>query len=130
MSITKHQQRGLAGSATVLLIVIIIFSLWVFFKLFPFYMENAKVTNVLETIQTTPEALQKSNDELRRMVLDGFSNKDLKRINQDNFDSYVKISKEATGFEITVKYDQTVPIASNLYFLNKFEKTVVATPAR
>ena len=122
----SQQQRGLANSSIMFLIVIIVFSLWVFFKLFPMYLENKKVSQVLEDIKGNSEIAQKTSEEVRRMLRDGFSNKNITRISDENFQDQVTIIKTEQGFEITVKYQQTAPIMGKLSFLNQFEKTVEA----
>jgi Domain of unknown function (DUF4845) len=127
MNLNRHQQRGMANSTMVFLLLFIILGLWLFFNLFPFYLENSKVKKVLETIQANTEAPQKSEKELQKMVLDGLADKGLQRINNENVNDYVDITKTAEGFQITIKYEQRELITGNLFFLNKFEKTV-ATP--
>lgn len=122
----RHQQRGMATSSLIFLLLTIIFGLWLFFNLFPFYLENSKVSKVLGTIQANSEALQKSEKELQKMVLDGLADKGLTRINNENVNDYVDINKTTDGFQITIRYEQEEPISGNLFFLNKFEKTVEA----
>ncbi len=122
----RHQQRGMATSSLIFLLLTIIFGLWLFFNLFPFYLENSKVSKVLGTIQANTEAPQKSEKELQKMVLDGLADKGLTRINNENVNDYVDINKTANGFQITIQYEQRELISGNLFFLNRFEKTVEA----
>lgn len=125
----KKYQTGLATSGLILLIVIGIFGVWLFLKLFPLYMENRKVTAVLEQVRTNPEALKKTNTELQRLVYDGLREKELDRITQENMKNHISVTRGVAageGFEITVQYQQEVPINSTLSFLNRFEKTVEA----
>ena len=126
MHINRHQQRGMATSSLVFLLITLIFGLWLFFNLFPFYLENSKVRKVLGTIQANSEALQKNEKELQKMVLDGLADKGLTRINNENVNDYVDINKTANGFQITIQYEQRELISGNLFFLNQFEKTVEA----
>jgi predicted transcriptional regulator len=81
---------------------------------------------VLDTLKANTEALQKSEKELQKMVLDGLADKGLRRITNENVNDYVDITKTGDGFQITIKYDQEEPITGKLFFLNKFEKTVEA----
>lgn len=126
MRYTPYQQRGLSSSSIMFLIMIITFSLWIFFKLFPMYLENKKVSQVLEDIKSNPEALQKTSEEIKRLLRDGLSNKNITRITEENFQDQVTITKTERGFEITVKYQQIAPVMGKLSFLNQFEKTVEA----
>jgi len=126
MKINKHHQSGLANSTIFFLIVIIAFTLWVFFKLFPLYLENRKVTQVLDDMKGNSEALQKDLLGLKRMLKDGLVSKDVKSISEENFDEQVKITKTEQGFEIVINYQQKAPITGHLYFLNEVEKTVEA----
>lgn len=126
MNHNRRQQCGMATSSLIFLLLTIIFGLWLFFNLFPFYLENSKVRKVLGTIQANSEALQKNEKELQKMVLDGLADKGLTRINNENVNDYVDINKTANGFQITIQYEQRELISGNLFFLNQFEKTVEA----
>ncbi|GEM_PF-1092082 len=123
--ITKSRQRGLANSTMFFLLIAVIMGVWLLLKLIPFYMENKAVRNVLDELATNTEIQQKSQLDIKRMFLDSLAAKNQIRINNDNFDDYIKIVKPVEGgVDIAVHYDQESRITGNLYFLNKFEKSV------
>lgn len=123
--ITKSRQRGLANSTMFFLLIAVIMGVWLLLKLIPFYMENKAVRNVLDELAANAEIQQKSKSDIKRIFLDSLAAKNQIRINNDNFDNHIQIVKPVEGgVEIAVHYDQESRITGNLYFLNKFEKSV------
>lgn len=122
------QQRG-SGSSFFLLAVIIIFSLWFFFKLFPMYMENWNVSSALEQITEEKDVVNKMDGEIRQMLLNFLSEKNIKLFDKENVKQYVTIERltEKGIVEITVEYEQTKSLIGNISFLVKFKNTVAAS---
>ncbi len=123
--ITKSRQRGLANSTMFFLLIAVIIGVWLLLKLIPFYMENKAVRNVLDELAANAEIQQKSQLDIKKIFLDSLAAKNQIRINNDNFDDYIQITKPVEGgVDIAVHYDQKSRITGNLYFMNKFEKSV------
>ncbi len=122
------QQRG-SGSTFLLLAVIIIFSMWFFFKLFPMYMENMSVSSALEQITEEKNVEAKMDGEIRQMFLNFLNEKDIKLFDKENIKQHVRIERlTAEGIvEITVEYEQTKALIGNISFLVKFKNTVAAS---
>lgn len=126
MFINKYQQQGLAGSTIAFLLVFLIIILIIFFKLFPLYMDNMKISNVLANIQVDEESLQKDEEQLRKAFLTGLQEKDIDFIYPENVREHVIVEKTVEGFIMTVKYVRTKPLMGNVSFLVEFEKTIEA----
>ncbi len=121
-----NRQRG-SGSSFLLLAIIIIFSLWFFFKLFPIYMENWSVSSALEKVAEEQNVTQKVDREIYQLFLSALSKKDIKLFNSENIKQFVTIERIGQSLEITVEYEETKSLMSNVSFLVEF-KNVVEIP--
>ncbi len=128
MNINKAQQRGMATTTLMFLIVILVFILWIFFKLFPLYMENWKVVSALENFQEEQNITQKMDGDIRRLFLDYLSDKDVELFDKENIKQHLTIYRmtEEKKVEITVEYEKTEPLMGNISFLLKFENRIEA----
>ncbi len=120
-----HQQRGMSGMTVTLLIFIIIFILWFFFKLFPIYMENWAVANALQEL--TGEKLTTQPDhEIQGSFLQNLSAKDVELFDSKTVKQQMTIIRFDENVEIVVKYTRTKPLMANVSFLVDFENSIVA----
>jgi len=130
MNINKHQQQGMSGMALMLLIVMLIFALIVFFKLFPAYMENWKVGNVLESISEDHKVFQKADQEIQRIILGRLSEEDIDRdeigLSKENIKDNLTIDRisDEKLVEVTLTYQRVKPLMGNVSFLIHFANTV------
>lgn len=130
MNINKHQQQGMSGMALMLLIVMLIFVLIVFFKLFPAYIENWKVGNVLESISEDHKVFQRTDREIRRIILGRLSEEDIDPdeigLSKENIKDNLTIDRisDEKLVEITLTYQQVKPLMGNVSFLVHFENSV------
>jgi len=133
MNINKHQQQGMSGMALMLLIVMLIFALIVFFKLFPAYMENWKVGNVLESISEDHKVFQKADQEIQRIILGRLSEEDIDRdeigLSKENIKDNLTIDRisDEKLVEVTLTYQRVKPLMGNVSFLIHFANTVKLT---
>ncbi len=119
------QQRG-SGSSFFLLAVIIIFSAWFFFKLFPLYMDNMAVSGALEKITEEQDIASKKDGEIRGLLLSLLHKKDFTLFDHDSIREYVNIERFGGRIEITVEYERTKSLVGNISFLVNFKNTVEA----
>jgi len=124
----KYRQRGMSGITIIFLIIILIFVLVVFFKLFPVYMENMKVSSALDKLQEDENITQKMDTEIRRMFLGYLSDKDVDLFDNESIKQQMTIDRRTDEgiVEITVKYERTKPLMGNISFLVDFENRVEA----
>jgi hypothetical protein len=131
MNINKHQQQGMSGMALMLLIVMLIFALIVFFKLFPVYMENWKVGNVLESISEEYKVYNKKTvPEIKRIILGRLSEEDIDPdeigLSKENIKDNLTIESisDEKRVEVTLTYERVKPLMGNVSFLVHFENSV------
>jgi hypothetical protein len=124
MNINMHQQRGISGTTLMFVIFILIFVLWIFFKLFPIYMENMKVEDALENIKEEQNVVQKTAPEIQRFFLAQLSEKDVDLFNNENVKQHLTVNRNEGIVEITVKYERRKPLMGNVFFLVEFENSV------
>lgn len=118
---TKKRQFG-GGLVTA--IVVIVISLWLGFKLVPIYMQDGKVSSVLDSFRQEAEIGKKSNAELQKLLLSRLDFEKVSRITPDNFAEVVKIERTVEGFIMTVQYDTTSKLVSNISLVVDYKKTV------
>jgi hypothetical protein len=130
MNINKHQQQGMSGMALMLFIAILIFALIVFFKLFPVYMENWKVSNVLESISEDHKVFQKADREIQRIILSRLSEEEIEPddigLSKENIKDNLTIDRisDEKLVEVTLTYQRVKPLMGNISFLVHFENSV------
>jgi flagellar biosynthesis protein FliP len=124
MKINMHQQRGMSGTTLAFIIFILIFVLWIFFKLFPIYVENMKVEDALEKIKEEQNAAQKTAPEIQQFFLAQLSEKDVELFDNKNVKQHLTVRRDKVVVEITVKYERRKPLMGNVFFLVEFENSV------
>ena len=110
-----RKQRGLSLLGLLVIGFMVGFAMLLGFKLVPAYVEYfavKKTIAVLAKEQKTgsPEDIRKAFD--KRAVIE-----DINSFKADDLD----ITKDKNGISISVAYDKTVPVFSNIYVLIKFE---------
>jgi hypothetical protein len=122
--INKYQQQGLSGMAILFLLIILIFGLIIFFKLFPVYMDNMKVVDAMEQLGEDPKIADKMDNQIRDLLLSKFSNKDLGLFSRDELKEKLIITRDSGQVNLTLNYERITPFMSNVSFLVKFENEV------
>jgi len=126
MNINFHQQRGMSGMTIALLIFIFIFILWIFFKLFPLYMENLAVANALEELITEQKLATQMDDQIRGSFLQNLSAKDVELFDPKSVKQSMTITRDQGNVEIVVKYTRLKPLMGNISFSLDFENRIEA----
>jgi len=127
MNINKHQQRGMSFSSIAFIIFILIFVLWIFFQLFPIYVENWKIADALEKIKEQQKVDQRTEREIQQIFLTHLSEKKVEGFDNENIKQHLSIIRSGEGtVEITMKYQRTEPLMGNVSFLLDFENDIEA----
>ncbi len=128
MNINKHQQRGMSFSSIAFIIFILIFSLWIFFQLFPIYVENWKIVDALEKIKEQQKVDQRTDHEIRQIFLTLLSEKKVEGFDNENLKQHLTVIRRSDEgiVEITLKYQRTEPLTGNISFLLDFENYIEA----
>jgi len=128
MNINQHQQRGMTAMAVISFIVILIFVLTIFFKLFPLYMESWQVASALGELAEEQKLLQKTDRNIERDFLGYLSDKDIKLFDKKTVEQAMTIDRRTDEgvVEITVQYHRVKPLMGNVSFRVDFEKKIEA----
>lgn len=119
-SIKKRQ----FGGGLVTAIVVIVISLWLGFKLIPIYMQDGKVTSILDSMRQEAEIGKKSNAELQKWLLSRLDFEKVTSVNPNNFAEVVKIERTVEGFILTVQYGTSAKLVSNISLIVDYKKTI------
>lgn len=112
------RQRGLTMWGIALIILIGLFFLFLFFKLFPPYMQDAQVSSALRAFTTSPEARDMAPQEVREAIQKRF---DIETINNLNAFRDVKVVPESGGYAVQADYEVIVEMFGNVSVLLEFE---------
>lgn len=119
--INQRRQQGLSAPGWLVLASIAGFFVMTFFKVYPMYYENYKISSTLNSIQEDPVIDVTSRTaiwEKIQKILYIESVKTLKR-------EHVKMSRKNGKTTITVNYETRIPYIGNLDLVGKFNQTVV-----
>jgi len=121
MLTTKSKQNGMTFWGLMMVAAVFAFFVLLFFKLFPSYMEHAKVKTALENISRQPGTIEMEKTQIksafeRRFDIEDVSNIDL---NKNLF-----VEKKPGSMTIRIAYERKVPIAYNVSALIEFDDSV------
>jgi len=121
MLTTKSKQNGMTFWGLMMVAAVFAFFVLLFFKLFPSYMEHAKVKTALENISRQPGTIEMEKAQIksafeRRFDIEDVSNIDL---NKNLF-----VEKKPGSMTIRIAYERRVPIAYNVSALIEFDDSV------
>lgn len=119
-----RKQQGAGKLGLLFILAVLGGAVWLGLKVVPLYVNNAKVANALENIKSQPEAAKKNNAELQSDLLKRLGVESIERIGRDNFKDYVTIERTATGYNMTIAYDDMVKITGDLYVMVRFKKAI------
>jgi hypothetical protein len=128
MNINQHQQRGMTAMAVISFLVILIFVLIIFFKLFPLYMESWQVASALGELAEEQKLLQKTDRNIEREFLGYLNEKDIELFDKKTIGPALTIDRrsEEGVVEVTVQYHRVKPLMGNVSFRVDFEKKIQA----
>lgn len=112
------RQRGLTMWGISMMILIGVFFLFLFFKLFPPYMEDAQVSSALKAFATSPDARDMAPAEAREAIEKRF---DVDTIRNVNVNRDVKFVPEGGGYAVQVDYEVLIEMFGNVSVLLEFD---------
>ncbi|MGW8247011.1 MAG: DUF4845 domain-containing protein [Acidiferrobacterales bacterium] len=114
---TKDTQKGITMWGIMIIILIGVFFLFLFFKLFPAYMEDFEISSQLESVSHEPNARNLSPDEIMTMIEKRFEIEDIDNVKPRRD---VKIVPQGNGVAIDLNYSVEIEMIGNanviLYF--------------
>lgn len=122
MLVRLHQQRGITKYIMPLAIIGVI--VWLGFQLFPIYMEQSKIISSIENLKAQSDAKKFSAIKVKKALIRRFGVNDISRINNNNYDNYIKYERTVSGFNLVVQFQDEISIYGNLYLVSKFDQTI------
>lgn len=119
---SMRRQRGMSGWMLLLLLILGGFGVLIGLKLIPVYLESFKIDNAMESVLEDRDIGERTKGEIVMALLRRLDIDDVTRINERNWQEFVKVEKRGTQVEITVVYTRVEPLFVNLSILAEFEK--------
>jgi hypothetical protein len=124
MNINKYQQRG-GVTMLVFSVVILLFAVMILIKVIPVYMDNQAIAGALDKVhEELNEQETVRDDKIRSVFLNALVPQNIDVIDGGNYDEAVEVQRTDEGFEMTVTYQQTVPLVGNASLLFDFEHSI------
>ena len=118
---TICQQRGLTPIATLAILILVGFGLFLLFKLVPVYLEYFNVASSVNSLKEVPDLGQKSKEDVRELLKRRMDINDVKRVKPDN----IKIARVENATTVDVNYEARVPLLGNIDLICTFAKTAM-----
>jgi len=115
-----HHQKGMTAIGWLLVLGLIAFFTLITLRLIPGYLEFAKVTSVLESLQDEPGITRKPKTEISKMITKRFDVNDIYKVNP----KLVKIEKGKDGLKVSIHYERREHLLGNIDVVTTFEKQV------
>jgi hypothetical protein len=119
----RNRQSGITFLG--LLVLIVVVGSWVYaaIRVAPLYLNYMKVANTLEKVRDEYESNPGTTEAMLRKALERHF--DIEMVNEEVFTyTDVVIRKEGGMFRVSAAYEDTAPLAYNIYILVSFDKTV------
>jgi hypothetical protein len=118
----KSRQGGLTLLGFIMVLAVVGIFAFVGMKLFPVYTEYYSVVTDMKGIQAEPGVASKSPAEIKRLLFRRFYVSYVESVKPEN----VTVTRQ-NGYNLRVAYEVRKPLAYNLDFVAKFDKTVDLT---
>ncbi len=119
-----RKQRGMTASGLMFGLVLAALVVLLGLKVFPMYMESFKIDTAMESLIADSKIVDRSKREIIFSLLKRLDIDDVRRINEQTYKEFVKVSKVKRKVSIQVKYRVEVPLFSNLSLVGDFDKLV------
>jgi hypothetical protein len=116
----RRRQEGVTAIGFLLLAAFAGLFAWAFLQLLPIYLEQMKVTAVLQDIKGELDGQKATPIEIRASIGKRLNIESINVVHQREF----KIVKSENGHKVTAQFEQRAPYVANLYLVVVFDKTV------
>ena len=114
---TLKQQRGMTMWSAGFIIFVVVFFLFLFFKLLPPYLEDLKVRTAINGLAAEPDAASMSKGALVESLRKRFDIDNVTNVPADD----LKVEARGKTKLLQIKYEVVVPLAYNVSALLEFE---------
>jgi len=115
-----HHQKGMTAIGWLLVLSLIAFFTLITLRLIPGYLEFAKVSSVLESLQDEPGITRKTKTEIISLITKRFNVNDVYQVTPNQ----VKIAKDKGVLKISIKYERREHVIGNVDVVTTFDKLV------
>lgn len=115
-----HRQNGMTAIGWLLVLGLIAFFTLITLRLVPFYLEFAKVSSALESLETEPGITRKTKTEIVKMVKKRFEVNDVKNVSAKD----LKVTKEKDILTVSIGYERREHLISNIDVVAVFDKKI------
>jgi len=115
-----HHQKGMTAIGWLLVLGLIAFFTLITLRLVPAYMEFAKVTSVLESLQNEPGITRKTKGEILALIGKRFDVNDVYQVDAKQ----VKVTKEKGVLKMSIDYERREHLVGNVDVVTTFNKEV------
>jgi len=115
-----HHQKGMTAIGWLLVLGLIAFFTLITLRLVPAYLEFAKVTSVLESLQNEPGITRKTKGEIISMIAKRFDVNDVYQVDAKQ----VKVTKEKGVLKVSINYERREHLVGNVDVVTTFDKLV------
>jgi len=117
---TRNAQKGLTMWGISIIILVAVFFLFLFFKLFPAYMEDFEISSQLQSISSEPNVRNMTPDDVMTAISKRFEIEDINNVKPRD----AKIVPEGNGLAIDLNYTVEVEMLGNVSVLLYFNHHV------
>ncbi len=114
------RQRGITLLGFLVVMMILGFFAFLIMRLFPVYSEYHSVVSAMKGLQSEPGIGQMPPERIRALLTNRFYISYVESVKPN----HVKITRAGNGYTLNIKYEVRKPLAYNLDFVAKFDKTV------
>ena len=115
-----HHQKGMTAIGWLLVLGLIAFFTLITLRLVPAYLEFAKVTSVLESLQNEPGITRKTKGEILNLIIKRFNVNDVYKVDA----KLVKVVKEKGVLKVSINYERREHLIGNVDVVTTFNKEV------
>jgi hypothetical protein len=115
---SRRTQRGMTFWGLTFILGVLAFSLFIFFKLIPPYLESFKVSSALDSIARQPDFPTMSRGDIAVALGKRF---EIDNISDVRLDKALVVETRGRYKVVRVKYENVVPVAGNLSILLDFD---------
>jgi len=110
------KQQGMTGLGWMMVIFLICFFAFIGIKLFPVYMENYSVKNIVKDVQQEPNIAKKSAGEVRTMIRKRLTINSIRDLKKEN----IIVKKFAGTLSVKIEYEVRRQMFGNLDVVMSF----------
>jgi hypothetical protein len=114
-------QQGLTPVATLGILILVAFAIFLLFKMVPVYLEYFSVASSVNSLKDVPDLSRKNKDEVRELLKRRLEINDVTRVKPEN----IKVTRSGSETTIDVHYEVRIPLLGNIDLIFTFAKTAL-----